>query len=110
MTIFITQGRYTQQAMKGMLAKPEDRALQVKALAKRHGAKMLAYYVTFGEFDFLTVFDAPDANTAFAILATAGAGGSVSDLRTTVALTTTEAMTGFEAAAKSAAQFRSAGT
>jgi uncharacterized protein with GYD domain len=110
MAIFITQGKYTHQALKGMLAKPEDRATQVKALAKRHGAKVLSYYVTFGEFDFLTIFEAPDANTAFAILATAGAGGSVSDLRTVPALTTAEAMAGFEAAGKSAKQFRSAGT
>jgi uncharacterized protein with GYD domain len=110
MTIFITQGKYTHQALSGMLKKPEDRAAQVKALAKRHGARMLDYYVTFGEFDFITIFEAPDEATAFAILATAGAGGSVSDLRTTVAITTAEAMAGFEAAGTTAAQFRSAGT
>ena len=110
MTVFITQGRYTEQALKGMVTKPEDRAAQVKGLAKRHGAKMLDYYVTFGEFDFLIIFEAPDAATAFAILATAGAGGSVTDLRTTVGLTTAEAMAGYEAAGKAAAQFRSAGT
>lgn len=110
MTVFITQGRYTQSAMQGMVAKPEDRAAQVKALAKRHGGKMLDYYVTFGEFDFLIIFDVPDAAAAFAILATAGAGGSTTDLRTTIGMTTAEAMAGYEAAGKTAAQFRSAGT
>jgi uncharacterized protein with GYD domain len=110
MTIFITQGKFTHQAMSGMLAKPEDRAAPVRALAKRHGAKLLDYYVTFGEFDFLIVFEAPDESAAFAILATAAAGGSVSDLRTTVAMTTAAAMAGFDAAGKAAAQFRSAGT
>ena len=33
MPLFITQGRFTQDAMKGMLAKPEDRAEAARILA-----------------------------------------------------------------------------
>ena len=55
MPVFITQGRYTQDAVKGMLAKPEDRADSVAQLFAKAGGKMIAYYMTFGEYDFLIV-------------------------------------------------------
>jgi len=32
MTIFITQGRYTRDAIKGMIASPEDRSEAVSGL------------------------------------------------------------------------------
>ena len=43
MPLFITQGRFTQDALKGMLAKPEDRAEQVSQLAAKTGGKLLAF-------------------------------------------------------------------
>ena len=46
--IYITQGRYTQAAMKGMIASPEDRTEQARGLFERAGLRMLAYYVTSG--------------------------------------------------------------
>lgn len=46
MPIFITQGRYSRDALKGMLAAPEDRAEAVARLAEAAGGKLLAYYVT----------------------------------------------------------------
>ena len=55
MPVFITQGRYTQDAVKGMMAKPEDRAESVAQLFAKAGGKMIAYYMTFGEYDFLIV-------------------------------------------------------
>jgi uncharacterized protein with GYD domain len=110
MTVYIVQGRYTQQALAGMVQKPEDREAEVRRLMERAGGKLLNFYLTFGEFDFLIVSDLPDPVAALSALAIAGAGGSVSDLRTTVGLTGAEAMRGFEMAGKGAAQFRSAGT
>ena len=57
--LFIAQGRFTQNAIKGMLAKPEDRAEMVRQLFAKSGGKLLAYYMTFGEYDFLTVSEGP---------------------------------------------------
>ncbi len=49
MTVYISQGRFTREAIQGMVEKPEDRAESVAALAKAVGGKMLDYYVTFGD-------------------------------------------------------------
>ena len=73
MPIYITQGRYTRDAVKGMIVKPEDRADAVgRAIAK-------------------------------------AGGGGVTDLRTTVAMTSMEAKGAFAAAGDLAPGFKSAG-
>jgi len=55
MTIYITQGRYTDQAITGFVAKPEDRADAVRKLMTAAGGKMIAYYVTLGDYDFMVI-------------------------------------------------------
>ena len=85
MPTYITQGRYTREAIKGMIVKPEDRAEALSRHMAKAGGRVMSYYLTFGEYDFLTVIEAPsETQMAAALLAAAGAGG-VSDLRTTLA-------------------------
>lgn len=109
MPIYITQGRYTRDAIKGMIVRPEDRADSVARLLSKVGGRLLGYYLTFGEYDFLTIAEAPnDVQMAAALLA-AGSGGGVTDLRTTVAMTSVEAKGAFAAATDLVAGFRSAG-
>ena len=109
MPIYITQGRYTRDAIKGMIVKPEDRADAVARLLSKIGGRLLGYYLTFGEYDFLTIAEAPNDIQMAAALLAAGNGGGVTDLRTTVALTSVEAKGAFAAAGDLAPSFRSAG-
>lgn len=109
MPIFITQGRYTKDAIKGMVAKPEDRNEEVRKLLDRAGCKLLSYYITFGEYDFLIIGEAPDPSAILSVLAVAASGGGVTDVKTTLAVTTAEAKGAFAAAGAAASQFRSAG-
>lgn len=109
MPTYITQGRYTRDAIKGMIVKPEDRADQVARLVSKVGGRLIAYYVTFGEYDFLAIAEAPDDVQIAAALFAAGSGGGVTDLRTTVALTSIEAKGAFAAAADLVPSFKSAG-
>ncbi|MDF1586846.1 GYD domain-containing protein [Marinimicrococcus flavescens] len=109
MPIFITQGRYSQSAIKGMVAKPEDRAEAVAELAGKAGGKLLHYWVTLGEYDFLVVFDMPSHKEVSAAMLAAGAGGGITDFRTTLAMTSAEAKAVFGAAGDLTASFRPAG-
>jgi uncharacterized protein with GYD domain len=111
MAIYITQGRFTEQAMKGMTAKPEDRAKEVAKLYEANGAKLVAYYVTFGEYDFMTIGEGPsdDLGKVMGALVTAAIGGGVTDLKTTLGMTSAEAVKVFETAGRAVASFRSAG-
>jgi uncharacterized protein with GYD domain len=109
MAIFISQGRYTREAIQGMTANPEDRSKAVGKLVKAAGGRLLSYYLTFGEYDFLLVAEAPDEKAmAAAVLAAAG-GGGVESVRTTLAMTPADAMQAFDQARGLAESFRSAG-
>jgi uncharacterized protein with GYD domain len=109
MPIYITQGRYTRDAINGMLVKPEDRADAVSRLLGKVGGRLIGYYLTFGDYDFLAIAEAADNTQMAAVLLAAGSGGGVTDLRTTVAMTSIEAKGAFAAASDLAPSFRSAG-
>ena len=109
MPIYITQGRYTRDAIKGMIVKPEDRAEAVSRLMAKAGGRLVGYYLTFGEYDFLTIVDMPSETQMAAALLAAGSGGGITDLRTTLAMTSVEAKGAFAAASDLAPGFRSAG-
>ena len=109
MTIFITQGRYSRDAIKGLLANPEDRSEVVAKLIAAAGGKMLAYYVTLGETDFLVISEMPSHKEASQVAVIAAAAGGVTDIRTTVAMTTAEAKEMFRGAGAIAAGYRPPG-
>jgi uncharacterized protein with GYD domain len=69
----------------------------------------MSYYMTFGEYDFLTVVEAPSEMQMAAVLLSAAATGGVSDLRTTLAMTSIEAKGAFAAASDLAPSYRSPG-
>lgn len=110
MALYITQGNYSEAAIRGMIQNPEDRAPAVAALMEAVGAKMLQYYVTHGEYDFLVVCEGDDSNTDFlAGLMVAGGSGGVTNLKTTRAFTTAEAKSAMEKAGQVVAGFNAAG-
>src|SRR5258706_7246269 len=45
MTIYISQGRYTPAAIKGMSAKPEDRSEAVAELFAAAGGRLISWYL-----------------------------------------------------------------
>ncbi len=108
MPIFITQGRFTPTALKGMMAQPEDRAEAVSQLFAKSGGKLLAYYMTFGEYDFLVISEGPYEGVATSAIVTA-AGGSVTDLKTTLAMTSADMKAAFARAGTVATGFKHAG-
>jgi uncharacterized protein with GYD domain len=109
MAIFITQGRYTESAMKGMVDKPEDRSKAVAALMESVGAKMLNYYVTLGKYDFLVITEGENLTDVVGALMVAGSTGGVTNLSTHQAMTTQEAKTAMEKANATRAKFAPAG-
>jgi len=112
MTVYISQGRYTREAIQGMVDKPEDRAVAVAALAKAVGGKLLDHYVTFGEYDFLVIIESGRGRSetdVMAALFAAAAGGGVTDLNTTVAVRSKDAVKAMRGARKALKGFKPAG-
>ncbi len=75
----------------------------------RIGGRLINYYVTLGEYDFMVVAEAPDAAQIATALLTAVNGSRVTDLETTLALSLAEAKGAFAAASELARSFRPPG-
>ena len=74
MPLFVTQGRFTREYIKGGLAKPEDRHAAIARLCEQAGGKLVSLYFTLGQYDFMVISEMPDAKAA-SILAFVAAGG-----------------------------------
>ena len=91
-----------------MLAKPENREEAVAKLFESVGGRLIGY-LTFGHHDWLVIAEFPDEKAAASAILAAAAGGSLSEIETTVAMTAKDAHATFESAGKAAKGFRSAG-
>jgi uncharacterized protein with GYD domain len=69
----------------------------------------IGWYLTFGHHDWLVIAEFPDEKAAASAILAAAAGGSLSEIETTVAMTAKDAHATFESAGKAAKGFRSAG-
>jgi uncharacterized protein with GYD domain len=103
----LSRGRFTSDAVKGMLAKPENREEAVAKLFKSVGGRLIGWYLTFGHHDWMAIGEFPDEKAAASAILAAAAGGSLSDIETTVAMTAKDAHATFESAGKAAKDFRS---
>lgn len=108
MPIFISQGRYTQDAVRALMTRPEDRAESIAKLFAASGGKLLSYYMTFGDYDFLVVSEGPNEGVVTSTLVVEAAG-EVCDLKTTLAIPSSEMKQAFAKAGAIAAKFRQAG-
>src|SRR3984893_18519137 len=109
MPLFITQGRFTREYVKGGLAKPEDRHAAISKLCEQPGGRMLSLRFTLGQCDFVFLTEMPDAKTAAMISLVAAGGGGIEGTTTTQAFTTAEAKDLFASAGKIAKSYKPMG-
>jgi uncharacterized protein with GYD domain len=109
MSIYISRGRFTPEAIQAMLTNPENREEAVAKLFQSTGGRLIGWYLTFGHHDWLAIGEFPDEKAAASAVLAAAAGGSLSDVETTIAMTAKDAAATFGSAGKAAKAFRSAG-
>jgi uncharacterized protein with GYD domain len=109
MPVYICQGRYTANALKGMTTNPEDRTQTVRRLFRQGGGKLLSWYLTFGDYDWMVIAEMPNERAMLSAVIAAAEGGSLTDLKTTTALTAEDTVQAFEDAKRLRTSFKSAG-
>ena len=102
----VTRGRLTQNYAKGLLAAPEDREPAVRKLIEGAGGKLINFYFTTGDSDFLLISEANDAESIIAALMAAAAAGTISDVTTARAWTGAEFKAIADKASKAASAYR----
>jgi uncharacterized protein with GYD domain len=99
MPLYLGRFRYTTDAIRAMVANPQDRGKSAAEAAESLGAKLVGFWFSLGEFDGVFLVDAPDNATAAALAMLVGGSGALSGLETTVLLTMDEAQEAMRKAA-----------
>ncbi len=90
MPTFITYGSFSTEGCKGLMAKPEDRAVALKPLFDAVGASIQKIYFTTGSNDVIVISDAPDGTDTVTLGLVVAASGAMSDIETVRAWTSAE--------------------
>ncbi len=64
MPLYMTQFAYTPEAWATLADNPEDRSVAIRELFETMGGRLVSWYLSFGEYDGLTIYEAPDDATA----------------------------------------------
>ena len=109
MVRLVTRGRVTHDYLKGFISAPEHREPAVRKLIEKAGGKVLNFYFTTGESDFLLISEAKEAEAVIAALMAAAAAGAVSHVTNVRAWTGAEFKSVAERASKAASAYRPPG-
>jgi uncharacterized protein with GYD domain len=74
MPLYMTQFAYTKEAWATLTHNPEDRSVAIRELLEAGGGKLICWYLSFGEYDGLLIYEAPDEATAGALVLAARRG------------------------------------
>ena len=105
----VTRGRFTRDYAQGLLAAPEDREPAVRKLIEGAGGKLVNFYFTTGDADFLLVAETNEAESLIAALLATAAAGMISDVTTSRAWTPAEFKAVADKASKIASLYRPPG-
>jgi uncharacterized protein with GYD domain len=89
---YMTQFAYTPEAWATLTDNPEDRSAAVRELLETHGGRLIGWYLSFGEYDGVLIYEAPDDATAGALVLAAARHGHLSATKTTPLFTSEESM------------------
>jgi len=105
MSLFMFQAKYSADAFKAMLNKPQDRTAAAEAIVEATGGKLQALYFAFGDYDVVAIIDAPDDQAMAAGAMVLAASGAFSGGKTTKLMTASDAKSAMEAAASAASSY-----
>jgi uncharacterized protein with GYD domain len=98
MPLYLGRFRYTQDAIKAMVGRPQDRSAAAREAVESLGGKLIGFWFAFGEYDGVFLAEAPDNASAAAIAMATGASGV--SIETTVLLDMDEAQDAMRKAAQ----------
>ena len=103
---YMTQFSYSAGSIKAMVENPQDRRAQLEKLAQSAGGELLDFYLAFGDYDGVAIWEfSSNADVAAAAMAVGSTGAAVK-INTTVLITMEEAVQAMEKAKPIAAAYR----
>ena len=92
MASYMIQVSYTTAAVAAFIANPQDRSDVIRKAIESLGGKMHNLYVSFGDYDIVSIFDMPDNVSAAAFAVAIKAGGACKVVKTTPLLSVADSV------------------
>jgi uncharacterized protein with GYD domain len=92
MGYYLMQIAYTPMAWAAMVQQPQDRMAAIRHLVEQVGGTLVDSWLSFGEYDAVTVLQAPDHVSAAAVSMASAAGGALKDVKLTPLITHQEGL------------------
>jgi uncharacterized protein with GYD domain len=89
---YLYQLAYSPEAVKAMVANPQDRKAAAEKLVESIGGKLHHLFFAFGKYDVVCLIEAPDDTAMAAGALAVAASGTTSSSATTKLMTAEEAM------------------
>ena len=86
MPLYMSQFAYTSEAWAALTQNPEDRRQAFGGLLETMGGRLISAYLSFGEYDGVIIFEAPDEGAAAAVAMAAISPGHLRSFKTTLLL------------------------
>jgi uncharacterized protein with GYD domain len=101
MPSYLVQASYSSEALKALIASPQDRTVVVAKAIKGLGGKLIGNWLSFGDYDVTLIMEMPDNISAAAMALAAAAGGSLKSFKTTPLMSIEDAMAALKKAGTS---------
>jgi uncharacterized protein with GYD domain len=88
MARYLVQAAYTAAAWATLVSNPQDRSKPVRTMVENAGGTLESFYLTFGDFDVVSIVELADDVVATAVSIAASAGGGIKAIKTTPLITT----------------------
>jgi uncharacterized protein with GYD domain len=92
MPLYMKQFAYTSEAWATLADNPEDRSAAVRELLEALGGRLIGWYLSFGEYDGMVIYEAPDDATAGSVVLAAAKHGHLRATKTTPLFTSEESI------------------
>lgn len=105
MAKYMLLGGYTTESWKAMIENPTDRTAAARKALEAVGGKLESFYWSFGDDDFVAIFESPDDLSAGAGAVAVGSSGALRNVRTIKLITADESRKLLEKAKTAAAAY-----
>lgn len=106
MAFYLYQLSYSPEAVKAMVAKPQDRKAAAEKLISGLGGKLHHLFFAFGTYDVVCLIEGPDDKMMAAGALAVAAAGTVSSAATTKLMTVEDAMEAMAMAGKATGMYK----
>lgn len=101
MAAYLFQVAYNSSALSALISHPQDRAEAVRKPIEKLGGKVVGFWLSFGEYDLVSIIEMPDNVSAAAFALAVAAGGAIKAQKTTPLLSVDDGMEALKKAATS---------